>query len=169
MGLSKPRENQAWKTSALLHQSQDSVCIYWPKGRWACKDWTSGDHSCCGRAWCHCWEARCDHWAWTRSWSVCTGCQTHRSLFFLQGLQKVGNIFESKQALFFVWYRCWKNTAELLVLVPMLFKAMLQQCSRKERKSLSPLNSRKIVSPLHQNLCNRNIPEMLLSVQVVPQ
>lgn len=51
----------------------------------------------------------------------------------------------------------------------MLFKAILQQCSRKERKFLSPLNSRKIVSLLHQNLCNRSILRMLLSVRVVPQ
>lgn len=131
---------------------------------------TKGKVSLQGLHWYHCWVARCDHWAWTRSWSVCTGSQTHKSgLFFLQGMQKVGNIFESKQAFFFVWYRCWKNTAELLVLVPMLFKAILQQCSRKERKFLSPLNSRKIVSLLHQNLCNRSILRMLLSVRVVPQ
>lgn len=170
MGLSKPRENQAWKTSALLHQSQDSVCIYRPKGRWACKDWTSGDHSCCGRAWCHCWEARCDCWAWTRSWCVCTGCQNHSSLFYSsRNAEGREHFWEQASTFFFVWYRCWKNTAELLLLVPVLFKATLQQRSRKERKSLSPLNSRRIVSPLHQNLWNRNILRRCFLCKLCPR
>lgn len=75
-----PSENQAWKTSALLHQLHIGKCdrtqFGFPEGREGspAKTKLQGLESRAALAQAGiCWDARSDHWIRTRTWSTCRG------------------------------------------------------------------------------------------------